>query len=105
MGPVTVFERPILVLATVPYRKMPNNCAHSPIAFSVQSGALRLSGLDVRTTMCCTSLHVSAGLASSARAMRAAAMGALALVPVCFTVQPWWRSVVTICLSDVVPEL
>jgi hypothetical protein len=32
-------------------------------------------------------------------------MGALALVPVCFTVHPWCRSVVTICLSEVVPEL
>ena len=55
--------------------------------------------------ICWTSLHVNLGLASRARAMIAAAIGALALVPVCFVVQPWCKSVVTICGSDVVPEL
>ena len=55
--------------------------------------------------MCCTSLHVRSGLASRARAMMAAAIGAEAEVPVCFIVQPWCRSVVTICRSEDVPEL
>ena len=55
--------------------------------------------------MCWTSLQVRSGLASRARAMIAAAMGALALVPVCLVVQPWCKSVVTIWGSDVVPEL
>ena len=44
-------------------------------------------------------------MASRARAMMAAAMGAEADVPVCFIVHPWCRSVVTICRSDDVPEL
>ena len=55
--------------------------------------------------MCCTSLHVRSGFASRARAMMAAAIGAEAEVPVCFMVQPWCRSVVTICRSEDVPEL
>ena len=55
--------------------------------------------------MCCTSLHVRSGLASRVRATMAAAMGAEAEVPVCFIVQPWCRSVVTICRSEDVPEL
>jgi len=55
--------------------------------------------------MCWTSLHVSEGFASSERAMMAAAMGALALVPVCLAVQLWCKSVVTTCRSFVVPEL
>ena len=55
--------------------------------------------------MCWTSLQVRSGLASRARAMMAAAMGAEADVPVCFIVHPWCRSVVTICRSDDVPEL
>ena len=52
-----------------------------------------------------TSRQVRSGLASNVRAMIAAAMGALALVPVCLVVHLWCRSVVTICLSLVVPEL
>ena len=49
--------------------------------------------------------HVRDGFASNVSAMIAAAMGALALVPVCLTVQVWCKSVVTIWRSDVVPEL
>jgi hypothetical protein len=55
--------------------------------------------------MCWTSLQVRPGFASRVRAMMAAAMGALALVPVCLEVQVWCRSVVTTCRSVVVPEL
>ncbi len=55
--------------------------------------------------MCWTSLQVRQGFASRVRAMMAAAMGALALVPVCLEVQVWCRSVVTTCRSVVVPEL
>ena len=44
-------------------------------------------------------------MASNVRAMIAAAMGALALVPVCLVVHLWCRSVVTICRSEDVPEL
>lgn len=42
------------------------------------------SGLAVLTTRCCTSLHVRSGLASRARATMPAAIGELALVPVCW---------------------
>jgi hypothetical protein len=76
-----------------------------PMAFSAQSGAFKFNGFDVRTIMCWTSRQVNEGLASKAKATMAAAMGALAEVPVCLVVQPWCKSVVTICFSDVVPEL
>ena len=55
--------------------------------------------------MCCTSLHFSSGFASSTRAMTPAAMGALALVPVCPEVQPLWRSVVITFRSPLLPLL
>ena len=64
-----------------------------------------MCGFDVLMMMCWTSLQVSFGFASNARAMIAAAIGALALVPVCFVVQPWCKSVVTTWGSEVVPEL
>ena len=55
--------------------------------------------------MCWTSLQVRPGLASRVRATIPAAIGALALVPVCLAVQLWCRSVVTTCRSLRVPEL
>lgn len=47
------------------------------------------SGFEVRTTICCMSLHVRVGFASSARAHIPAARGADAEVPVCSTVHMW----------------
>ena len=52
--------------------------------------------LDVWTTRCCTSRHVSAGLASSTSAKIPAAIGAAAEVPECDDVHPWCKSVVLI---------
>ena len=64
------------------------------------------------TTRYCISLHVRLGLASRARAVTAAAMGALALVPVCSVVQMWsglsrasWSTVVMLPSRPGVPEL
>ena len=74
--------------------------------------SLRGSALDVMTTRYCISLHVRLGLASRARAVTAAAMGALALVPVCSVVQMWsglsrasWSTVVMLPSRPGVPEL
>ena len=55
--------------------------------------------------MCCMSRQVKSGLASRTRAIIAEAMGELALVPVNDDVQPLFRSVVIIFLSNADPEL
>lgn len=67
----------------------PNECdIFLPRPFVLQSGAFKLPCRAVRTMMCWTSLQVNDGLASKVKAIMAAAMGALALVPECFVVQP-----------------
>lgn len=60
-----------------------------PTPLTVQSGARRLAGLAVATTMCCMSLQVSWLFASSARAQMPAARGAEADVPVWLLVHIW----------------
>lgn len=60
-----------------------------PTPLTVQSGARRLAGLAVATTMCCMSLQVSRLFASSARAQMPAARGAEADVPVWLLVHMW----------------
>lgn len=86
-----------------PYPKLCETFLPTPL--TSQSEAMRFSGLAVLITMCCMSLQLRFGLASSARAHIPAAKGAEALVPVWLLVQLWCKSVVTTCRSPTAPLL
>ena len=88
------------------YKKFhPKNLNKLPRLLVLQSfGDFNSRFLEVRTSKCCMYRQLRPWFASNANAKIAAAIGADADVPVCFSVQMPRRSVVIICRSLFVPE-